>query len=328
MVNKDVTHSKMRRFIQKPRVLLLDCNLEYKKAANVVVKLGSAPDFEKVMKEEEEVVKRMVMDIVKVKPDLVITEKGVSDEAQHWFVKHNITALRRLQKGVNNRVARATGATIVSRTDQIKESDVGTRCGLFDVRKIGDEYWSFITDCQDPKTCTILLRGASKDVLNEVERNLQDALAVARNVLENPYICPGGGATEMALGAKLAANAKSIAGVEQYPYHAISIALEVIPRTLLQNCGANIVRTLTNLRAKHAIPGNTTWGVNGLTGELRDMSELGIWEPLSVKRQTLKTAVEAAVLILRIDDVLSGIGGKPKDGPTPQMGGVPEDDGM
>lgn len=325
MFNKDVVHSKMRRRIEKPRVILLDCNLEYKKPANTVHKLGSAPDFEKVMREEEEAVKKVVMEIIRLKPDLVITEKGLSDEAQHWFVKHNVSAFRRLQKSANNRLARATGATIVTEPQELKESDVGTKCGLFEIKKIGDEYWSFITDCEDPKTCSILLRGPSKDVLNELERNLHDAMAVARNVLENPFMCPGGGATEMAIAAKLAANAKTMSGVEQYPYHAISIALEVIPRTLLQNCGSNIVRTLTNLRATHATAGNATWGVNGITGELADMKELGIWEPVSVKAQTLKTSIEAACMILRIDDVVSGIGKDKEKGPTMSGGGVPED---
>jgi len=260
-------------------------------------------------------VKQMVMDIVKVKPDLVITEKGLSDEAQHWLVKHNITAMRRLRKTVNDRIARATGASIVSRTDEIKESDVGTRAGLFEIRKIGDEYYTFITDCVDPKACTILLRGASKEVLNETERNLHDALGVARNVMLDPKLCPGGGATEMAVAAKLTEKARTIEGVEQWPYQAIAIALEVIPRTLLQNCGADIVRTLTSLRAKHATAGNTTWGVDGVKGNLSDMKVLGVWEPLQVKSQTLKTAVEAACMLLRIDDILSGMGKKGDNAP-------------
>jgi len=201
---------------------------------------------------------------------------------------------------------------------------LGQNASCMKLKKIGDEYWSFITDCEDPKACTILLRGASKDILNEVERNLNDAMYVTREVLKSPLVCPGGGATEMALGAKLAANSKAIPGVEQHPYHAISIALEVIPRTLLQNCGANIVRTLTSLRAKHALPGNHNWGVNGITGELVDMTELGIWEPFNVKAQTLKTSIEAACMLLRIDDVVSGMGGTPKQGPAATAGGVPD----
>jgi len=327
VINKDVTHSKMRRRIEKPRIIILDCNLEYKKPGNLVVKLSSAPDFEKVMKEEEEQVKQMVMEIVKWKPDLVITEKGLSDEAQHWLLKHNVTALRRTQRSITNRIARACGATIVNRTDQLKETDIGTKCGLFEIKKIGDEYYTFITDCADSKTSTIVLRGATKDLMNEVERNLQDAMSVTKNLLLEPTVVPGGGATEMAIAAKLAEKAKSIAGIEQYPYHAISIALEVIPRTLLQNCGANIVRTLTNLRAKHAKPTkeSSTWGVDGESGSIVDMNEYGVWEPTAVKRQTIKTSIEAACMLLRIDDVLSGVGSKKEGAQDGASMGMPND---
>jgi len=312
----------MRRHIVNPRIILLDCNLEYKKAESFTLKTSNAPDFEKIMREEEAAVKKMVDDICKWKPDVVITEKGLSDEAQHWFVKNNVTALRRTQKSINVRIARACGATIVNRPDEIQESDIGTKCALFDIRKIGDEYYTFITECKEPKASTILLRGPSKDVLNEVERNLQDALAVTRNILFDPRLCPGGGATEMSIAAKLAENAKSIAGVEQYPYNAISIALEVIPRTLIQNCGADIVRTLTNLRAKHAKGANPTWGINGETGALADMNELGIWEPVAVKVQTIKSAIETANSLLRIDDIVSGMSSKQKEGGG--NGGAPD----
>jgi T-complex protein 1 subunit gamma len=168
--------------------------------------------------------------------------------AQHYLLKANITAMRRVRKMDNNRIARATGATIVNRVDDLKESDIGTGCGLFKVEKIGDEYFTYLVKCKDPKACTIVLRGASKDILNEVDRNLQDAMSVARNVFFNPRLCPGGGATEMAISQKLAEKAKSISGVEQWPYRAISESLEVIPRTLVQNCGGNSIRVLTQLR--------------------------------------------------------------------------------
>jgi len=248
-----------------------------------------------------------------LKPDLVVTEKGISDLALHYFVKNNITCLRRLRKTDNNRVARATGATIVSRTDEATLADVGTGCGLFEVQKIGDEYFSFITNCKNPKACTILLRGASKDVLNEVERNLQDAMAVARNVVLDPRLVPGGGAVEMALSRALLDRSKSIQGVQQKPYQSVAEAFEVIPRTLAENCGANVIRTMTALRAKHAEPGNQTWGIDGIKGCLADVKTLGIWEPYTVKLQTIKTAIEAACLLLRVDDIVSGIS-KKKDG--------------
>eukprot|EP01102_Stenamoeba_stenopodia_P008945 TRINITY_DN2616_c0_g4_i1.p1 TRINITY_DN2616_c0_g4~~TRINITY_DN2616_c0_g4_i1.p1 ORF type:complete len:551 (-),score=162.04 TRINITY_DN2616_c0_g4_i1:63-1715(-) len=313
ILNKDVTHSKMRRRIENPRVLLLDCNLEYKKGESQTnVEIEKEDDWKALLKAEEEYIQRICDDIIKFKPDLVITEKGLSDLAQHYLVKHNITALRRLRKTDNNRIARAVGATIVNRTDEIKESDIGTGCGLFEIRKIGDEYFSFITECKNPKACTILLRGASKDVLNEIERNLQDAICVARNVAIEPRLLPGGGAVEMSVSQALVEKSKSIEGIQQWPYRAVALALEVIPRTLAQNCGAKVVRLLTELRAKHASGGveNSSWGIDGNKGVLADMKDLGVWEPFSVKAQTLKTAIEAACLLLRVDDIFSGLSKK------------------
>jgi len=279
------------------------------------------------MRQEEEQVKRVVMDIVKLKPDLVITEKGISDEAQHWFIKHNITALRRTRKSIMDRIAKATGASIVNRPEELKESDVGTRCGLFDIRKIGDEYWTFISECKDPKVSTIVLRGGTKETLNEIERNLNDAISVAKNIYFEPRLCPGGGASEMAVATKLMEKSKSIAGIEQYPYHSVALALEVIPRTLIQNCGADIVRTITSLRAKHASGGsNFTWGIDGEKGVIVDMVKYGIWEPYLVKAQTIKTSIEAACMLLRIDDIVSGIKKKDKDGPSVTTTGPQPDD--
>jgi len=310
MFNKDVTHSKMRRRIENPRILLLDCPLEYKKGESQTnIEITNDEDWNTLLKMEEEYVEKMCIDIIASKPDIVITEKGVSDLAQHYLQKANITAIRRLRKTDNNRVARATGATIVSRTDEIVEDDIGTRCGLFEVRKLGDEYFCFLDECTDPKACTILLRGGSKDVLNEVERNLHDAMQVVRNVVYEPKLLPGGGATEMAVSVGLQKASLKIDGVAQYPFKAVGDAMEVIPRTLAQNCGVSVIRTVTELRAKHAAAGENSkcsWGINGITGKLVDMTELGIWEPYSVKVQTMKTSIESACMILRIDDIVSG----------------------
>uniref|UniRef100_A0A7S2SP58 T-complex protein 1 subunit gamma n=1 Tax=Rhizochromulina marina TaxID=1034831 RepID=A0A7S2SP58_9STRA len=309
MFNKDVTHAKMRRRIENPRILLLDCPLEYKKGESQTnVEITKEEDWDTLLRMEEEYIENLCAQIVAVRPDIVITEKGVSDLAQHYLLKANITAFRRLRKTDNNRVARACGATIVSRPDEIQESDVGTGCGLFEVKKIGDEYFTFLTQCQDPKACTVLLRGGSKDVLNEIERNLSDAMQVIRNVVFEPLLLPGGGATEMAVGQALARDAASkVEGVQQWPFAAIGKALEVIPRTLAQNCGANVVRVMTQLRAKHTSLDSSTWGIDGATGKLADMKDMGLWEPYNVKVQTLKTSIEAACMILRIDDIVSGM---------------------
>lgn len=327
MLNKDVTHPKMKRYIKNPRIVLLDCNLEYKKGESQTnVEIMKDTDFTRILELEEEYIKKICDDIIAVKPDVVITEKGVSDLAQHYLVKAGISAIRRLRKSDNNRVARACGATIVNRTDELREEDVGTGAGLFEIKKFGDEYFCFITECKDPKACTIVLRGASKDVLNETERNLQDALHVARNLLLEPKLVPGGGAVEMAVSRMLSEKAAGIAGVEQWPYKAVAQALDIIPKTLAQNCGANIIRTLTALRAKHAA-GENTWGIDGETGVLVDMKIRGIWEPLSVKMQTYKTAIETAILLLRIDDIVSGSKKKGSDSNQPQAA-MPTEESM
>merc|ERR1719184_634647 len=277
MLNKDVVHPRMKRRLENPRILLLDCNLEYKKGESQTnIEIMNEGDFSKILEQEETYIKKICDEIIAFKPDLVITEKGVSDLAQHFLMKANISVIRRLKKTDNNRIARAVGATIVNQTEDIKEEDIGTKCGLFNVEKIGDEYFTFLVQCQDPKACTILLRGASKDILNEVERNLQDAMHVARNVLIDPVLVPGGGAAEMALSCALEEKSRSVTGVTQWPYKAVAKALEIIPKTLIQNCGVNVIRTLTSLRAKQAEGNSTTWGINGETGEIADMQELGM----------------------------------------------------
>ena len=306
MLNKDITHPKMRRLIKNPRVILLDCPLEYKKGESQTnIEVSKEADWNRILQIEEEQVKTMTDAIVALKPDLVITEKGVSDLAQHFLVKSNITALRRVRKTDNNRIARATGATIVNRLEDLHEKDVGTNCGLFEIEKIGDEYFAFLTHCREPKACTILLRGPSKDILNEIERNLQDAMGVARNVIFSPRLAPGGGATEMAVAVRLGMKAKGVEGVMQWPYGAVAQAMEVIPRTLVANAGQSPVKVLTRLRAKHAERGGSTWGVDGDEGKVVDMREYGVWEPMAVKAQSVKTAVEAACLLLRVDDICS-----------------------
>jgi len=304
MLNKDITHPKMRRRIVKPRILLLDCPLEYKKGESQTnIEISKEADWSRIQEIEEEQVKGMVDKILEFKPDLVITEKGVSDYAQHFLFKANVSAIRRVRKSDNNRIARAVGGTIVNRLEDLREADIGTKCGLFNIEKIGDEYFTFLTECETPKACTVLLRGPSKDILNEIDRNLQDAMSVARNVFFNPILAPGGGATEMAISVGLHAKARSVTGVEHWPFKAVADAMEVIPRTLVQNSGGNAMRVLTELRAKHA-NGEHSWGINGETGKIVDMKEYGLYESASVKIQTFKTAIEAARVLLRVDDVV------------------------
>ena len=321
MFNKDVSHAKMRRRIENPRILLLDCPLEYKKSeSQAQVECSNEEDWELLLRQEEDWIKATVEHILKFKPDVVITEKGLSDLAQHYFVKAGITAFRRLRKTDNNRVARATGATIVHRTSEIQEKDIGTGCGLFNVEKIGDEYFSWIVDCEKPKACTIILRGASKDVLNEIERNLGDAMNIVRTIMMDPRLVPGGGAIEMTLASKLVEASKLQEPIIANAYKAAGESLEIISRTLLENCGADIIRVQTQLRAKHAAGANVNFGIDGEKGVMADMAELGVWEPVAVKQQTIKTAVESAAMLLRIDEIVSGTHKpQPKRAAAPQQ---------
>ncbi|WFD42460.1 T-complex protein 1 subunit gamma [Malassezia psittaci] len=323
MLNKDVTHPKMRRRIENPRIILLDCPLEYKKGESQTnIEITREQDWNRILEIEEEQIRQICDRILELKPDLVFTEKGVSDLAQHFLLKANVTCIRRVRKSDNNRIARATGAQVVNRVEDLREGDVGTQCGLFHIEKLGDEYFTFLEKCKNPKACTILLRGPSKDILNEIDRNLADAMSVARNIIFNPSLAPGGGATEMAISVGLAQYGQSLEGLDVGAVDAVASAMESIPRTLIQNCGGNAIKTLTQLRAKHA-NGEHSYGVDGNTGKVVEMKQYGLYESASVKIQTLKTAIESASLLLRVDDVVSA-----KRSQQPGMGAAPQAQNM
>lgn len=307
MFNKDHVHPKMRRRIENPRILLLDTALEYTKATtNINVEISKETDWEELLKQEEDYLRNQAKAIIALKPDVLITEKGVSDLSAHFLAKANITVIRRLRKTDNNRIARAAGATICSRVEEVSEDDIGKGAGLFEIKKIGDEYFTFITQCPKGSACSVLLRGASKDTLNEMERNLHDAMSVARNILIEPRTVYGGGAIEMFLSRRLSDKAKTVPVMHQAAYQSLALALEVIPRSLASNCGADVVRVVTDLRARHNTPEGFYWGIDGIKGKIADIRELKIIEPAAVKVQALKTAIEAACMILRVDDVVSG----------------------
>jgi len=308
MFNKDVTHHKMRPDRKNPRVILLDCPLEYKKnESQTNVEITKEEDWELMLMQEEEEVQKMCEEIMKHKPDIVITEKGVSDLAQHFLLKKNIAVIRRIRKTDNNRVAKCTGATIVNRVEEITEADVGTKCGTFMVRKIGEEYFTYLVDCEDPKACTVLLRGGTKDVLNEIERNLHDGFAMAKNLLVEPRQLPGGGATEMQVAARMAERAKQIDGITQHVVRAVASALEVIPRTLAQNAGSEVVRVITDLRSRHATTDGLHYGLDGDTGAVIDVVKAGILDSFAVKQQVMRSSIESAAMLLRIDQIVSGV---------------------
>ncbi|KAI5341756.1 hypothetical protein L3X38_009631 [Prunus dulcis] len=235
MINKDViAPGKMRRKIFNQRIILLDWPLQYKKGENQTnAELLKEEDWGVLLQLEEEYIERLCVQILKFKPDVVITEKGLSDLACHYFSKAGVSGMRRLRKTHNNRIAKACGASLL----------------------------------------IALLRGPSKDLLNEVERNLQDAMSVARNILKNPKLGPGGGATQLTVSATLKQKSSSVEGIEKWPYEAAAIAFEAIPRTVAQNCGVNVIRTMTALQGKHAEVEKSWIGIDGNTGVITDVKE-------------------------------------------------------
>jgi T-complex protein 1 subunit gamma len=211
MINKDVVHPKMARKVVNPRILLLDTPLEYKKAESQTnIEITKEGDWDAILKAEEAYIEDLCNFIIAAKPTVIFTEKGVSDLAQHFLMKAGIAVVRRIRKTDNNRVARACGATIVAEAQQITEEHIGTGCGLFEVKKLGDEYFTYVTECKNPKACSVVLRGASKDVLNEMERNLHDAMGVVKNIVLDPRIVNGGGAAEMAVSQALIREADKV----------------------------------------------------------------------------------------------------------------------
>ncbi|ETO10446.1 CCT chaperonin gamma subunit [Reticulomyxa filosa] len=228
LLNKDILHPKMKRRIENPRIICLDCPLEYNKGeSHTNIEITKTGDFEEYLKMEEAYIQTICDQLAALKPDIIVTEKGCAGQFNSFSL---LLLLRRLKKTDNVRLARACGAIIGHRVEMLKESDVGTGCGLFEVRSIADDYYSFFVKCKNPKACSVILRGGSKDVLQEMWRNLEDAMAVTKNILKCPKILPGGGATEMALSTYLLQKSLTIEGSQAYPYKAVAKALEVVPR--------------------------------------------------------------------------------------------------
>lgn len=307
LTNKDVIHPKMRRFILNPKIILLNCPLEYIKGVNQTkFKIVRKRSIEKLYEIEEAYIRKICADITVLKPDLVCTEKGVSDLAQHFLLKNGISVIKCIKTSDIHRIAKACNASIVSCTDELNENHIGIDAGRFEVKKIGDEYFSFITECNNPKACTILLRGPSRDILNEVEKNLQNAMYVAKNIILNPKLVTGGGSIDMAISQALMNRSCHVDSEIQWMYKAIAQALEVIPRTLLQNCDISPLKTMSLLRFKHSIKGSEYLGINGKTGEMTNMKDLIVWEPIVVKSQVYTTAIKTAIILISIDDIVSG----------------------
>jgi chaperonin GroEL (HSP60 family) len=255
------------------------------------------------LKEEEHVLKAYVDEIKAAGANVVFCQKGIDDLVQHHLAKEGIYAVRRVKESDMKKLQKATGARLVNQIKELSAGDLGAAKEV-DERKIGDDKMTFVTGCKNPRSVSILLRGGTEHVVDEMERSLEDALSVVAVAVEDGRYVTGGGSVEMELALGLKEAVADIGGREQLAIEAFAKAMEAIPRTLAENAGMNTVDTLIDLRQAHKA-GKTTVGVDPLAGKTSDMKRLGILEPVRVPKQAVASATDAAVMILRIDDVIA-----------------------
>jgi len=304
LLDKEVVHPGMPRIVHDARIALLDCPLEIEKTEfDAKLHIESPEQMKAFMEQEEQMLKEMVEKLAAAGANVVLCQKGIDDMAQHFLARKGILAVRRIKRSDIEKIAKATGARIVTRIDELSGKDLG-RAKLVEERRVGEDKMVFIEKCENPKSITILVRGGTKRLVDEAERSLKDALNVVKDVVVESKIVAGGGAPEVEVALGLRDYAKSLAGKEQLAVEKFAEALEVIPMQLAENAGLDPIEIIVSLRARHK-KGEKWAGVNVFEGKLDDMYKLEVVEPLLVKKQAIKAAVEAAAMILKIDDIVA-----------------------
>jgi len=317
VLDKEIAHSGMPKRIEKAKIALLDCPLEIEKTEfDAKINIESPEQMDAFLKQEEDMMREMVDKISKSGANVVLCEKGIDDMVQHFLARKGIIAVRRNKKSDMEKLAKATGGKIVTNLDSMTSEDLGY-AALVEERKIGDDKMTFIEGCKHPKAVTILIRGGTQRIVDEAERSVHDALCVVRDVVEEPKIVAGGGAPELEVSRMLKKYAETLPGREQLAVKAFAEALEAVPITLTENAGLDPIDIISDLRARHE-KGETWAGIEVNNGKAQDMTRAGVYEPLSVKKQIVKSGTEASTMILKIDDVIAA--GKMKAPPTPPGG--------
>ncbi len=328
VIDKEVVHSDMPKKVENARIALIQNPLEIEKTEiDAKIRISNPEQMKAFLDQEVELLREMVDKIKEAKANVVFCQKGIDEVAQHFLAKADILAVRRVKKSDMGKLAKATGARIITNIEELSEGDLGY-AGLVEERKVGEDKMVFVENCKNPKAVTILIRGAAKHVVEEAERSIHDAIAVVRNVMEDRKVVPGGGAVEIEVSRKLREYAETLGGREQFAVKAFADVVEVIPKVLITNAGFDQIDKIAELRAAHK-QGNLTTGFEVNTGEIKDMIKEGVIEPTRVKKQAIASATEAAEMILRIDDVIAA--GKMEKGkgagaqPLPQSypGGAP-----
>jgi len=321
ILDKERAHTRMPTQVANAKIVLLNSSLEVKKTEiESKVNIKNPAQIQSFLDEEDKTFRKMVDSIKASGANMVVCQKGIDDVVLHYLAKEKIYAVKQVKESDLQKLARATGGKIVTGIKELTPADLGS-AALVEERKIGDDHMTFVTGCANPRSVSILIRGGTEHVTQEVERSLQDALKVVASVLEDGVVCPGGGATEIDLSVKLRKWASTVGGREQLAVESFAQALEVIPWALAENGGYDAIDTLIELRSAHEGPNaNKNVGVNLADGKAADMWKLRVVEPARVKRQALTSATEVASMVLRIDDIIAskkGGGGPPGGG----MGG-------
>ena len=305
VLDKEVVHPGMPRRVEDAKIALIDAPLEVEKPEiDAEIRISDPSQMRAFLQEEEEILKKMVEKIAGAGAGVVICQKGIDEVAQHFLAKKGILAVRRVKRSDMEKLERATGGKIVSSVRDLTEKDLGY-AKIVEERRVGNDKMVFIEGCKNPKAVTILLRGANDMVLDEVERSINDALNVLRNVLREPKIVAGGGATEVEVAIRLREYAEKVGGKEQLAIEAFAAALEEIPMILAETAGLDPLDALMKLRQLHS-EGMVNAGINVLEGKVEeDMTKVNIVEPTIVKKQIVKSATEAATAILKIDDIIA-----------------------
>jgi archaeal chaperonin len=320
IVDKEKVHSGMPSRVENPKIALLDAALEIKKTEiDAKIEINEPSQLNAFLQEEENMLKRMVESVKKSGANVVLCQKGIDDLAQHYLAKEGIYAVRRVKKSDMEKLAKATGANIVSKISELTPQDVGT-AGLVEERKIGDDALTFVTGAKKARAVSILIRGGTEHVLDEIERSLDDALNVVAVAVEDGRYVIGGGATASELALHLRDEAAKVGGREQLAFESFAEALETIPRTLAENAGLDPIDIVIELRKAHK-SGHKGAGVNIVTGKVEDMAQHHVIEPIRVGRQAIESATDAAVMILRIDDVIASKSSPPPSGGPGGPGG-------
>ena len=320
VVDKEVVHSGMPKRVEKARIMLLDTAMEIEKTEfDAKINIESPDQMEAFLQQEESMLRDMVEKVVKTGANVIVAQKGIDDLAQHFLARKQILAVRRVKKSDMEKLAKATGGKIITNLDDISPKDLGY-AELVEERKIGDDKMTFIEGCKNPKSVAILIRGGTERIVAEAERSIHDALCVARDVVREPKVVAGGGSPELEVARALREYAQTLPGREQLAVSAYAEAFESVPLTLSENAGLDPIDIISELRARHE-KGEIWAGVDVLEGKAKNLEKAGVFEPLAVKKQIIKSATEAATMILKIDDVIAS--GKMKAPPMPPGGGPP-----